>query len=106
MKQEIFKFECNNEEFDATYWWGCYATDEATKVCYEYEVYIDASKHTALLVDDEGKVLTTTPLTSHDIELLSIDGEHNMDDVFDHILERFEFNLDKMGLNYILVDLD
>ena len=118
MEQEIFNFECNNEEYNAIYWWNCYAANYTTnEVCdeweseyeceYEYEVYIDFDKHTALLVDVEtNKVLTTTHLSDRDIDLLTEFDEHNMDDVYDYILERFEDNLCKMGLNYILVDLD
>ena len=116
MEQEIFKFEYKNEEYNATYWWNCYATNYITnEVCdeceseyeNEYEVYIDFDKHTALLVDAETKkVLTTTQLTDRDIDLLTEFDEHNMDDVYDYILERFEANLRKMGLNYILEDLD
>ena len=116
MKQEIFKFEYNNQEYTATYWWNCYATNyiinEVSNYCecefeVEYEVYIDFDKRTALLVDiDTNKVLTTTPLSDVDIDLLTEYEEHNMDDVYDHILERFEANLWDMGLNYILADLD
>ena len=120
MEQEIFKFEYKNEEYNATYWWNCYATNYITNKTYyeceseseyeyehEYEVYIDFDKHTALLVDiDTNKVLTTTHLTDRDIDLLTEFDEHNMDDVYDYILERFEANLRKMGLNYILEDLD
>ena len=120
MKKEIFKFEYNNEEYNASYWWNCYATNYITNVVceecesvyeyefeYEYEVYIDFNKRTALLVDiDTNKVLTTTPLSDIDIDLLTEYEEHNMDDVYDHILERFEANLLEMGLNYILEDLD
>ena len=107
MKKEIFKFEYNNEKYNTIYWWNCYATNYITNVvCYEYEVYIDFDKRTALLVDiDTNKVLTTTPLSDIDIDLLTEYEEHNMDDVYDHILERFEANLWDME-NYILEDLD
>ena len=113
-------FDYNNEEFNASYHWNCYATNYITNKLYyeceseseyeyecEYEVYIDFDKHTALLVDAETKaVITTTSLTDRDIELLTEYDEHDMDDVYDYILERFEANLRKMGLNYILEDLD
>ena len=119
MAKEIFNFEYNNQKYTATYWWNCYATNYITNVVcdeceseyeyeyeYEYEVYIDFGKRTALLVDiDTHKVLTTTPLSDIDIELLTEYEEHNMDDVYDHILERFEANLGDME-NYILEDLD
>lgn len=114
------KFEYNNEEYNASYWWNCYATNYITNKTYyeceseyeyeyehEYEVYIDFDKRTALLVDAEtNKVLTTTHLTDHDIYLLTEFEEHDMDDVYYYILERLEANLRKMGLNYILEDLD